>query len=381
MFFVLPSSSPIWQISSLLAIISNVCFGASIVALNAYLPSLARNSEEVTQAAAAVADVPRLTGLSEETEDSENAVLLSSETPPTLVDARAEYSKALTAATSRISSRGIAIGYLAGIILLIIALIPVTKLKGSTLSLRLAIGMSGVWWGVFSLPAAVWLPSGFVRSGVIEKRTFRRQILSSWVKLGDMLRWKEIKKLRNTFKYLAAWFLLSDGPWFSWYLLRTPTYTGHTRVHHHHLYSDSLLQDGSVHARFLAHSHRSYSPNIWDHWFPCMAILPTSHGSWEPSDGYDSCHSDVVGASVWMLGFPTIFSTHWVRRVKQPQGDIWSSGVLRCVTAHQVSLCVLDSGYNRICIRCLPSIRSGVLCRANTQGRGGQVVCSLFHHG
>lgn len=26
-----------------------------------------------------------------------------------------------------------------------------------------------------------------------------------------MLRWKEIKKLRNTFKYLAAWFLLSDG--------------------------------------------------------------------------------------------------------------------------------------------------------------------------
>jgi len=26
-----------------------------------------------------------------------------------------------------------------------------------------------------------------------------------------MLRWTEIKKLRNTFKYLAAWFLLSDG--------------------------------------------------------------------------------------------------------------------------------------------------------------------------
>jgi len=26
-----------------------------------------------------------------------------------------------------------------------------------------------------------------------------------------MLRWKEVGKLRNTFKYLAAWFLLSDG--------------------------------------------------------------------------------------------------------------------------------------------------------------------------
>ena len=210
-FFVLPSSSPVWQISSLLAIISNVCFGASIVALNAYLPSLARNSEEVTKAAAALADAPQSTGLSEETEDSEDAGLLSSGTPFALVDAKAEYSQALTMATSRISSRGIATGYLAGIILLIISLIPVTKMKGSTLSLRLAIGMSGVWWGFFSLPAAVWLPSGSATAEVPEKRTFWRQILFSWRRLGEMLRWTEIGKLWNTFKYLAAWFLLSDG--------------------------------------------------------------------------------------------------------------------------------------------------------------------------
>ncbi|KAF9652548.1 autophagy-type protein 22 [Thelephora ganbajun] len=209
-FFVLSSSSPIWQTSSLLAIVSNVCFGASIVALNAYLPSLARNSGEVIKAAAALADAPRSTGLSEEAEDSEDAGLLASVTPA-LVDAKAEYSKALTTATSRISSRGIATGYLAGIILLIIALIPVTKLKGSTLSLRLAIGMSGVWWGIFSLPAAVWLPSGSASTELSEKRTVWRQILFSWKRLSEMLRWKEIKKLRNTFKYLAAWFLLSDG--------------------------------------------------------------------------------------------------------------------------------------------------------------------------
>ena len=184
-----------------------------MVALNAYLPSLARNSEEVTEAAAAIADVSRSTELSEEAEDSENAGLLASGTPA-LVDAKVEYSKALTTATSRISSRGIATGYLAGIILLIIALIPVTKLKGSTLSLRLAIGMSGVWWGFFSLPAAVWLPSGSVSAETPEKRALWRQILFSWRRLGGMLRWTEIKKLRNTFKYLAAWFLLSDGSLF-----------------------------------------------------------------------------------------------------------------------------------------------------------------------
>ena len=195
----------------MLAIISNVCFGASIVALNAYLPYLARNSEEVAKAAAALADVPRLAGLSDEAEDSEHAGLLESETSPSLVDAKVEYSRALTRATSRISSKGIATGYFASIILLLIALIPVTELKGSTLSLRLAIGMSGVWWGLFSLPAAVWLPSGPSSAEVPEKRAVWQQILFSWRRLGEMLRWTEIKKLRNTFKYLAAWFLLSDG--------------------------------------------------------------------------------------------------------------------------------------------------------------------------
>lgn len=239
-FFILPSSSPIWQISSLLAIISNVCFGASVVALNAYLPSLARNSEEVTEAAAALADVSRSIELSDEAEDSENAGLLASGTPPALVDAKVEYTKALTTATSRISSRGIATGYLAGILLLIIALIPVTKLKGSTLSLRLAIGMSGVWWGFFSLPAAVWLPSGSVSAEAPEKRAVWRQILFSWRRLGGMLRWTEIKKLRNTFKYLAAWFLLSDGSLFCCIPQKFIDSRFPPRLRHYHLHRSSL---------------------------------------------------------------------------------------------------------------------------------------------
>lgn len=210
-FFVLPSSSPVWQVSSLLAIVSNVCLGSSGVAQNAYLPSLARNSEEATKAAAALAEIPESTGSSEETEDSEDAGLLSSDIPPTLVGAKAEYLNALATATSRISSRGVATGYLGGIILLTITLIPVIMLEGSTLSLRLAIGMSGVWWGFFSLPAAMWLPSGPGSSEEPEKRAMWRQILTSWRKLGETLRWREIKRLPNTFKYLVAWFLLSDG--------------------------------------------------------------------------------------------------------------------------------------------------------------------------
>jgi UMF1 family MFS transporter len=147
--------------------------------------------------------------------ESEDAHLLEGNSSEILA-ARQEYSVALSSATSRISSRGIASGYLAGIILLIIALVPVSKLHGSTLSLRLAIGMSGVWWAFFSLPAAALLPAGTIvelvdDAGAFEKWTVRGQILAAWKRLGGMLRWSEIKKLRNTFRYLAAWFLLSDG--------------------------------------------------------------------------------------------------------------------------------------------------------------------------
>lgn len=47
--------------------------------------------------------------------------------------------------------------------------------------------------------------------GLDGKWRIRRQIIAAWKRLGNMLRWREIKKLNNTFRYLAAWFLLSDG--------------------------------------------------------------------------------------------------------------------------------------------------------------------------
>ena len=59
---------------------------------------------------------------------------------------------------SRISSLGVALGYGVGIVLLIVSLVPFTLLHGSTFALRVAISLSGIWWAVFSIPAALWLP-------------------------------------------------------------------------------------------------------------------------------------------------------------------------------------------------------------------------------
>ncbi|KAJ3486095.1 hypothetical protein NLI96_g4499 [Meripilus lineatus] len=233
LFLGLPSSSPLWPTSALLAIFANVGFGASVVAMNAYLPTLAQDSEEVVKSLAELrsASASQDVTVSEETENQESPLLATSVPSPTSSDVKilhANYHSTLSAATARISSLGIALGYSAGIALLLVALIPVTKLGGTTFSLRLAIGLSGIWWALFSLPAAAWLPSSAstVRDTEREwgvevdnsqqgeqetKWSMGREIINAWKRLGGMLRWREIKKLRNTFQYLAAWFLLSDG--------------------------------------------------------------------------------------------------------------------------------------------------------------------------
>ena len=247
-FLFLPSSSPVWYLSALLAIFANVGFGASVVAMNAYIPSLAQESPEVVQILDKLQTIerePSTADLEDSNMDTDNASapLLSGdgsatqESDETLKQPKllleAEYQTVLSRTTSKISSLGIALGYGGGICLLIVALIPVTQLHGSTFSLRLAIGLSGIWWAVFSIPAAIWLPgSSAYRRGVQhltadssrdvsgravdyveddKEWNFWKEIIAAWIRLGNMLRWTEIKKLGNTFKFLAAWFLLSDG--------------------------------------------------------------------------------------------------------------------------------------------------------------------------
>ena len=246
LFLLLPSTSPIWPVSALLGICANVGFGASVVAMNAYLPTLARASEEVvarfaqlhaaqnTDESTSATNIGR--GSPNRTEDP-SAPLLSAndlledhgahEASPQTATLTAAYNTALSRTTSRISSQGIALGYTAGIILLFVALIPVTLMHGTTFALRLAIGLSGVWWALFSIPSALWLPSGSESAPTTHRDaeweadisdeqdskewSTAREIIKAWKRLGGMLRWREIKRLRYTFQYLAAWFLLSDG--------------------------------------------------------------------------------------------------------------------------------------------------------------------------
>lgn len=237
LFIALPSSSPVWLLCALLAALANVSFGASTVVANSYLPTLARSSGQVRKLAAAV---ERLR--SSISEEDQFSVQEGGPASP-LKLALESYTKAVSRAGASISAKGIAIGYAAGIILLAVAIVPVTILGGTTFSLRLAICLSGIWWAIFTIPAAIWLPGGKVRTGMLWERSgfsaprgwmdpVRRatgettnvgedksrvwqQVKLAWARLGQMLRPVEIRKLRNTFWYLGAWFLLSDGEFFS----------------------------------------------------------------------------------------------------------------------------------------------------------------------
>ncbi|KDQ12560.1 hypothetical protein BOTBODRAFT_412276 [Botryobasidium botryosum FD-172 SS1] len=247
LFFILPSTSPLWTLSAVLAILANVSFGTSIVALNAYLPGLARGTAEVRQAWEEAEKVREESQNDynpiEETEllegdslagaiDVEREPLAHTTVSPQYKTALENYHRTLARATSHISSLGIALGYASGIALLLIILVPVTLLKSSTFALRLAIGMSGVWWAVFTVPAALWLPGGNALGGADEGAraggataqltslpsqqkdggwSMSTEILGAWKRLGQMLHPTEMKKLNNTFWFLLAWFLLSDG--------------------------------------------------------------------------------------------------------------------------------------------------------------------------
>jgi len=219
-FLILPSSSMFWALSSILAITANVTFGASTVALNAYIPFLARTTRPVMSImerlqSARTSSSSRETTVSSHDEDIDQPLLTPSYESEEVTALSKEYDTALSQTISRISSRGIALGYTSGILLLLLTLVPVTQLGGSTFSLRLAIGLSGMWWAIFTVPAALWLPSKDDKTSKSASShtewTLRSEIWSAWKRLGQMLMWREMKKLRNTFKFLAAWFLLSDA--------------------------------------------------------------------------------------------------------------------------------------------------------------------------
>lgn len=208
----------IYLFGALLAIIANTCFGASFVLLNSFLPVLVRHHPSLQPADVEPQETDPLIDDNGRYryEDHDPLADSNSSFPPRDEPDNTRPQTPLPAAVSkemrlatRISSNGIGIGYIAGLIVQVGGIFVVYMTGSTTFSLRLVLFIIGAWWALFSIPAALWLrprPGPPLPSHL---NGWSGYVRYSWGALFKTLR--QAKKLRDMMVFLAAWFLLSDA--------------------------------------------------------------------------------------------------------------------------------------------------------------------------
>ncbi|KAF9995407.1 Autophagy protein 22 [Entomortierella chlamydospora] len=177
LFAAIRSASLFW-LAGVFVIISNIAFGASYVLYYAFIPALARDHPDVVS--------------------SKRNVAMGIET-------WTDYQFVKDKVSNSLSSHSMAVGYGAGVALLIIAAGIAEAMDQTTYSLQLGIALTGLWWFLVSFFTLKFMPSQ--PGEPLHERV--NLFLYSWIRVGKTLR--EAKSLKETFKYLIAWFILSDG--------------------------------------------------------------------------------------------------------------------------------------------------------------------------
>ncbi|KAK7745349.1 Autophagy protein 22 [Cytospora paraplurivora] len=225
-------SKNVYILGAILAIISNVSFGASFVLLNSFLPLLVRNHPEILYAegGAVTPDFAATNGESQrmevphDEEDGED-VLGDNNSTTGLLSGQNHHGlhKVLThedqtslelKLSTEISAKGIGIGYAAGLFVQCAAILILVQMKSSTWSLRVVLLFIGSWWAVFTVPAAFWLrprpgpplPAQDGRSGI---GAFFAYTAYAWKSVYHTVRLA--RRLLDIVLFLGAWFLLSDA--------------------------------------------------------------------------------------------------------------------------------------------------------------------------
>ena len=194
--FVVPQ---VYLLGSLFAVIGNTCFGASFVLLNSFLPLLVRHHPSIIHSHNNTQSSNSDYDEDETLANSTTSLLGPSTSSPATV------SPALVLST-RISSYGIGIGYIAGLLVQCVCILVVTLTSSTTFSLRLALFIAGLWWFAFSIPAALYLRP---RPGPPLPSASKSYFTYAWTSLFRTI--SHARQLRDILIFLAAWFLLSDS--------------------------------------------------------------------------------------------------------------------------------------------------------------------------
>lgn len=242
----LPVVPSVYILGALLAIVANTCFGASFVLLNSFLPLLVRFHPTVRYADSSSQDsfaeeeeeleregesredaiarqarfansLARHENVLDEVADVTTALLPRSPSAADLtiprVKSRSAQSQELALAT-KISSYGIAIGYIGALLVQTMGILVVIAFQSSNFGLRLVLFIVGAWWFIFTLPAARWLrprpgPPLHIGAHTSKLRTAVAYFTYSWKSLGRTV--MHARHLKDVLLFLAAWFLLSDS--------------------------------------------------------------------------------------------------------------------------------------------------------------------------
>jgi UMF1 family MFS transporter len=155
LLFFIKDGLYIW--GGVLFIIANVCFGASNVFYNAFLPEIATADQ-----------------------------------------------------ADKVSSRGYAYGYLGGALLLLVNLLMVTRAEqlgmSTGLAVRLSLLSAGVWWGTFALITFFTLKSRPQKKALPPGKGY---IGAGFAEIGATL--KDLRRLPLTLRFLIAYLVYNDG--------------------------------------------------------------------------------------------------------------------------------------------------------------------------
>ncbi|KAI7551886.1 hypothetical protein KC316_g14133, partial [Hortaea werneckii] len=165
----LPVTPGIYWLGSLWAMVGNVCIGASFVLLNSFLPLLVRHHPAVQLTSdSGEARTSRESGAQEERQgsgehsdrqvaDDTTPLLQAAEQTTTPYPPSAAAPSPQMQLSTRISSYGVGIGYIASIMVQFLSVFILRTTGGSLFSLRLVLFAIGLWWLSFMIPAAIWL--------------------------------------------------------------------------------------------------------------------------------------------------------------------------------------------------------------------------------
>ncbi|KAJ5475356.1 MFS transporter family protein [Penicillium diatomitis] len=237
MMFILVAPS-VFILGSILVVIGVTCLGSSFVVLNSFLPLLVANHPTIRGAGAGedeggVEEMADLSGNNETNEwgawednDSLNAMPADEDHRKASGHRKIDQSESSASSlqlSTKISSKGVGLGYCAAVLVQILSIILLILLnktalakKSGSIPLRFILLVVGIWWCAFTLVTRQWLRD---RPGppLATSKYSRQARWRVWLRLVGFA-WKSLwqtvtiaVRLRQVIVFLVAWFLLSDA--------------------------------------------------------------------------------------------------------------------------------------------------------------------------